>query len=170
MKKTAFALITGYLLLLCQTLPFFSFGRTGVTPDILMMIIIFSGLSLSYFKGFMVSFFLGYCHEVLSGCNDGIYITIYLSVFLSLKLLQKYMVFNTFLHYLGLLVFSLFVKTAVFLFLSFSIYDTVSKHLLFSFWENFNYTVILCSILFVLFTFVLNKNLFLRNVLTNAPH
>ena len=105
--------LTACVLLFFQVHPFLPFTKEGVRPDFILFLVVYLGLVFPPGRGAFFCFVLGYCFELLSGANSGLYVAIYLSVFMSIKILKKYFNFDTlserFLLFLGCVFVKFFV-------------------------------------------------------------
>ena len=86
--------ITGIILFLFQVHPFLPFSKSGIRPDFILIFVIYIGTTLSFCKGAFLCFMLGYLFEVFSGANSGLYMLIYLNVFISIRILKKFFSFE----------------------------------------------------------------------------
>ena len=119
LSKNFLFFLTGLVLLFLQAHPLLPFGKHGTRPDLILMFVIYAGLNCTFSKGAFTSFFFGYCVGILSGANCGLYLIIYLNVFVGIKILQKYFNFDAIIKLFFLLLVCLSVK---FIILHFSFY------------------------------------------------
>ncbi len=150
MKKKIFYLLTAALLLYIQTLPFLPFGKTGIRPDLFLILAVYLSVSFSTIYGSFLCFLLGYTIEIFSGTNSGFYPTIYLGVFLTIRILLKYFSFDTVAKLIVLLFVCFFVKFFIILFSFCFIYEysySVFKKVFFL--ESF-YTLVFSPFVFLL--------------------
>lgn len=150
-------LFTGIILIFFQVHPFLPFGKTGIRPDLLLILVIYLGLNHSQAGGAFLCCVFGFFIEVFSGANSGLYVMIYLCVFEAIKFLQRFLSFETMLEYFFLFLIGAFCKYAI---------------LLFSFYFVYEYQYLLSGVLFLkdsLFTLILFPIIFcLINRLFNA--
>ena len=123
MKKNVFYFLTAVLLLFIQTHPFLPFGKNGIRPDLFFVLAVYLGISCRAINGALLCFLLGYVLELFSGANSGLYSTIYLSTFITIRALLKYFSFDTVAKIMGLLCASLVVKFFIMLVSFCVIYD-----------------------------------------------
>jgi rod shape-determining protein MreD len=120
MKKKLFYLLTAVLLLLIQTHPFLPFGKDGIRPDLFFALAVYVGIRCSAINGALICFFLGCFLEIFSGANSGLYSTIYLSTFITIRVLLKYFSFDTVAKIMALLCAALVIKFFI-MFVSFCV-------------------------------------------------
>ena len=150
MKKKIFCLLTAFLLLFIQTHPYLPFGRGGIRPDLFFVLAVYVGVSSNILTGSFICFFLGYGIEIFSGTNTGLYSTIYLSVFLVIKILLKYFSFDGLIKLIFLLFVCFLIKFVIVFFSFYFIYEydySVFKKIFLL--ETF-YTLILSPFVFML--------------------
>jgi len=115
--------LTAFVLLFCQVHPFLAFGKQGIRPDLVFILIVFIGIKKSPCRGAMVCFLLGYCVEVLSGANSGLYISVYISAFTAIKVLERIFNFSTLAEFFLLLLVCFCLKLLVFYFSFVFVYE-----------------------------------------------
>lgn len=115
--------LTAFVLLFCQVHPFLAFGKQGVRPDLVFLLVIFLGIRKSPCRGALICFLLGYCVEVLSGANSGLYITVYISAFTAIKILERIFNFSTMGEFFLLLLVCFCLKFLVFYFSFVFVYE-----------------------------------------------
>ena len=103
---------------------FLPFGKTGIRPDLLLCFVIYTGVIFTFCRGGIICFVTGYVLEVLSGANSGLYIIIYLNIFITIKLLKRYFNFDTVPELLFLMCVCVVVKFLVILFCFSFIYES----------------------------------------------
>ncbi len=143
-------LITGYILLMVQTHPFLPFGRNGVRPDLILILVIYIGLNYSKNRGALLLCFLGYLFELVSGAPHGLYILIYLFSFCIIKILKKYFNFETFGKRFAILLVCSFTKFCILQFCFYFIYETGSILGQKPFFQETLFTLILFPFVFTL--------------------
>ena len=133
-------LLFGVLSLLLQAHPFFPFSGTGIRPDLLFCIVVFTGVNSSLYRGAVLCFLFGYLIDILSGANSGLYTVIYLNVFILIKILQNFFCFET-------------LPELVFLFVLFVVLKFIILYFFFYYISEYS-------------PFVLEKNLILETLYT----
>jgi rod shape-determining protein MreD len=156
LKKLLFFL-TGIILLFLQVHPFLPFGKSGIRPDFILIFVIYIGLNFPFSRGAFVCFFLGYCVEILSGANSGLYLVIYLNVFITIRTLQKYLNFDTIIKLVFLLLICLFVKFIILLFSFCFIYEYSHFVLRKTFIKETIFTLMLFPVVFSLISRIYNQ-------------
>ncbi len=110
--------VTGFVLLFFQVHPYIPSGKNGIRPEILLGFVIYIGINYPLYKGALACFVLGYCFDVVSGANSGLYSVIYLNILIIIKFLQKFFNFETKTELFFLFFVCLLVKI-ILIFLSF---------------------------------------------------
>ncbi len=110
-------------LLLLQTTALLPLGNYGVRPDFLLFIVLFMSISLPAGTCACLVFMIGYCFEALSGSPAGLFISIYLLIFVAIRVLCLFLNFNTLIELFGLLLICLAVKYILVCFFMFFIYE-----------------------------------------------
>lgn len=118
MVKKAFFFLTAVSLVFIQAHPFLPFGRSGIRPDLIFVLVVYIGVSCSVLNGAFFCFALGYLIELFSGSSPGLYITVYLCTFISIRVFLKYFSFDTLAKF-SILLFTCFLTKFVLLFFSF---------------------------------------------------
>lgn len=154
----------GIMLLLVQAHPWLPFAQAGIRPDFLLVFVIFLGTEQSLCRGAFICFVLGYGVECLSGVNCGLYQLIYMTVFVTIKLLKKFFNFDTAINIFLLGVLCVSIKALMLLFSFNYIYEYV--------FADFN-KIFLLETLFTLllfpFLFCILKKVFINNKETLIP-
>jgi len=123
MLKKLFYLATAVVLLFLQVHPFLPFGRTGIRPDLMFILVVYTGVCCSVLSGAALCFVLGYLVEIFSGSSPGFYITVYLCAFISIRFFLKYFSFDSLTKLSVLLLVCFGIKFSLLLF---SFYFTYS--------------------------------------------
>lgn len=122
MKKPAFFCVV-LLLFLLQISPVLPFAETGIRPDIVLVLTVFSAVWFPLCSGAFFVFALSCLMEVFSGVNRGMFPLLYLSVFLSIRCLEGYFDFTRPLNLFLVAIVSLAVKSCFLLFCFNFIYE-----------------------------------------------
>lgn len=84
-------LLCGLLFMLLQTTIFPRFLPAGLRPDLLLILVIYLGLSESFLRAAFLTLLLGALQDVFCGTTLGLYATIQLIVFLSVRLFSDHL-------------------------------------------------------------------------------
>ena len=144
-------------LLFFQVHPFLPFTKEGIRPDFILFLVVYLGLVFPPGRGAFFCFVLGYCFEFLSGANSGLYIAIYLSAFVSIKISKKYFNFDTLAERFLLFLGCVFVKFFVMAFCFEFVYEYGWQILGNLFFQEALFTIVLFPFVFPLIIRV-NKN------------
>lgn len=90
MKVLCLYLVLGLLTIVAETTILKLSIFQGIFYDLLIPLVVFLSVNLPNRKGFLVVVILGMMMDLLSGGIFGLYLTIYLWIFLSVKNLSKY--------------------------------------------------------------------------------
>jgi rod shape-determining protein MreD len=158
--KNLLPLLTGIILLFFQVHPLLPMGRSGIRPDVLLIYVMFIGINYNIYKGSIFCFFLGYSFEIFSGVNSGLISLIYLSVFIVIKLLQKFLNFDTIFELLLLFLICFFVKFIIVFFSFYIFYEYSFVILIKLFLKEIIYTLSLYPLVF----FLIKKIYYYQNI------
>ena len=94
-KKNLLLLLAAGAFLFFQVHIYLPYGKTGIRPDLLFCFVLYLGVTFPLCRGALACCFTGYCLEILSGANGGLYILLYLCSFLCIKGLKFFFSFDT---------------------------------------------------------------------------
>jgi rod shape-determining protein MreD len=147
MLDTVFLFMIGLFLLFIQSHPLLPFGKGGIRPDLILILVTYIGTQSEDEKGAILVFLLGCCFAVVSGSPAGLYPFIYLSVFILVRYLKRFFIFKNLQILLMLLIICCCIEGIILLvtytvshifsllfnlFLSLNLFILWSYHLLFS--------------------------------------
>jgi len=89
MKGLFFSLFGGLIFMLLQTTIFPRFLPPEMRPNLLLILIIYLGLSESFLRAAFLTLLLGALQDVFCGSTFGLYATVQLSVFLLIRLFSE---------------------------------------------------------------------------------
>jgi rod shape-determining protein MreD len=169
LNKNLLLFFTGLLLLFFQIHPLLPFCKIGCRPDFLLILVLFIGINYTILKGAFCCFLLGCFIDVFSGATTGLYSTIYLSIFIVIKFLQKFLVFDSAATLFFGFIVGVFFKSVI----MFTSFYLVFEYNLFSLRNYFLmetiYTFLLFPFLFFLMTGIFSyKNI--NSPLKKAPN
>lgn len=98
-------------------------GNHGIRPDIALFLVLYASVTVPPVQCACIVFIIGFFLEALSGAPGGLFISTYLLVFASIKLLCRVFNFNTLIELFGLLLACLTVKHLLVCFFMFFIYE-----------------------------------------------
>jgi len=111
------------LLLFIQTTAWLPFGSHGIRPDLLLLLVLHAAAWLPVSHCICLGFIIGYFFEALSGAPPGFFISTYVLIFCSIKLLCRFFNFNTLIEMFGLLLVCLVIKNILLCFFLRFIYE-----------------------------------------------
>ena len=121
--KNCMLFVSAAVLLFFQVHALMPLGKSGVRPDLLLCFVMYIGVTFSPCRGGIICFLTGYSLELFSGANSGLYIVLYLTVYLSIKALKKVFNFDTIPEQFLLLIGCSALKVLVLFFASVFIYE-----------------------------------------------
>jgi rod shape-determining protein MreD len=143
-------------LLFIQTSPLLPLGNYGIRPDLLLLFVLCASIALPAISGSCFVFMLGYFFEALSGAPNGFFISSYLLVFASIKILRRFFNFNTLLEFFTLFLVCLTVKYAAFCFFLFFIYEHHHAFIVRTVFGETIFTILLFPLCFPLLRYYCN--------------
>ena len=139
--------------LLLQAHPYLPYGHSGIRPDLLALCVIYTGISFPLCRGAAVCFVLGYVLELVSGANSGLFVSLYIILFLIIKILKRYIITN---YFYQIVIMYLLYELIKYLFFYFSfnyVFENAQPFLEEKIMKEFVYTLIFTPFLF----YILNK-------------
>ncbi len=85
MKRVACYMLVGFVLMLVQTAVIPRVLPGTMKPDLLLVLVVYAGLSEDYFRGGALCWFLGCLEDVFAGGDLGLYGIAFLLVFLAIR-------------------------------------------------------------------------------------
>ncbi len=89
MRGLCFALFGGLIFMLLQTTIFPRFLPPEMRPNLLLILVIYLGLSESFLRAVFLTLLLGALQDVFCGSTFGLYVTVQLTVFLLIRLFSE---------------------------------------------------------------------------------
>ena len=148
--KNLFLFLAGFFLLFIQIHPLLPFGKDGGRPDLLLLFTIILGIHFTWLPGAVVCFLVGYLVEIFSGANSGFFSIVYFNIFIVIKMLQRYLIFDTLAKVFLLLILCICIKYFLLLFSFCFIYEYCTEMMKRIFFKETLYTVILSPVVFSL--------------------
>jgi len=89
MKGHVYALLWGLVFALLQTTIFPRFIAPELRPNLLLILVIYLGLSESFLRAAILALLLGALQDVFSGLTFGLYATVQLAVFIMVRIFSE---------------------------------------------------------------------------------
>jgi len=137
-------------LLLVQTSALLPLGNHGTRPDLLLLVVMCASVALPAIACSCIVFLLGYFLEALSGAPSGFFISSYLLVFTTIKILRRFFDFNTLFEFFGLFLICLTVKYLAIYFFLFFVYEQQHAFMARTVFRETVFTILLFPLFFPL--------------------
>lgn len=157
----------GLSLLFVQSHPLLPFGKSGIRPDLVLILVSYLGTRYGPGKGALVVFLLGNCFTAVSGSPAGLYPFIYLTIFLFILFLKRFFIFQDLQVLVILVVMSCFIEGLIILLFFYLLDDRsvflISFHTIFI--AQLIYTLALSPFVFFIIKFINSFETKLKSVL-----